>query len=107
MLFPFVLGQAADPPMPWIIFAVAAQDIMHLVNEIPGELEIASIADCPVEAEKVANRKRIGPQIAARGHLSLDAGGVCEFVHQALCEIVSHNTSRIATTFAAPLATMD
>ena len=89
----FFLGQPADPTLSWIVISMATQDVMHLVDEFPCELQITVLAGLPREAEEVTDRERIGPEIAARLRLSGDTGGVREFLHQGLSEISSHAAS--------------
>ena len=45
---------------------MATKDVMHLVNQFSREPQKSIIAGLPKEAEKVTDRERIGPEIAAR-----------------------------------------
>jgi hypothetical protein len=61
------VGQAADPTLPWVVISMATQDMMHLVDKFPCEAQITVLlAGLPSEAEEVADRERVGPEIAAR-----------------------------------------
>ena len=74
------LGQAADPAAPRIIVAMAAQDVVHAVDE--RECEVAA-----VEREQVSDRERIGPEIAALRLRRRQSGALGEAPHQIACEL--------------------
>ena len=66
MLLSILLGQAGNPSASGVIVTVATKDVMNLINEFLGELQIMVIAELSREAEKVADREGVCPQIAAR-----------------------------------------
>ena len=59
---------------------MAAQDVVHAVDE--GEREVAL-----VEREEVADRERVGPQVAALGFSRGQTGALGEAPHQVACEL--------------------
>ena len=63
---------------------MATQDMMYLVDEFTCEPQITVPAGLPSEAEEVAERERVGPEIAAGLRLSGDTCGFREFLHEGL-----------------------
>jgi hypothetical protein len=53
--------ETADPAGPWVIFAVAAECVVNLINELQCQILEFLAPDLLIKAEKVADREGIGP----------------------------------------------
>jgi len=53
MTLPLLLRQAADPPPPGIVIAVAAKNVVRLVDDFPCEPEIKVVGGPSMKAKKV------------------------------------------------------
>ena len=94
MPLPSASGSPLIQPRLGSSVSVAAQDVMHLVDQFTANLQIALFAGLSREAEEIADCKRVGPEITARRRISRDAGGIREIRHQSLGESVSHSSDR-------------
>jgi hypothetical protein len=61
MQLTLLLFETTDPALPWIVFAVPAEDMMHLVNETQGKIPVCIVTRPLEEFEIIAHRKRIRP----------------------------------------------
>jgi hypothetical protein len=66
---------AADPAFAHVVFAMAAEDLVHLFDEPLGEFEFP-------ERDEVADRECVGPQIAARRQVPDEACALGEGMHE-------------------------
>jgi hypothetical protein len=75
--FPLVLAEAAQPPSPGVVEAVAAQHVVNLIDEPQRELRVAVHAGGSRQSQEVADREGVGPQVATlrAGRLEARAGG--------------------------------
>jgi hypothetical protein len=60
------LIEAADPAASRVVVSVTTEDAMDLINEPEAEISIDRIAVLAEELEVVADRKGVGPEVAAR-----------------------------------------
>jgi len=64
--FALPVGEAADPARSPVVGAVPAEGVVHLTNEAEGEVPIGLFLRPVVEFDVVADRIRIGPEVAPR-----------------------------------------
>jgi hypothetical protein len=69
------LVELTEPALPGLVVAVPAEGVMHLVDEAKGEVD-------PSQAEEVADREGVGPEIAFGRPPGGEAGPLGERQHQ-------------------------
>ena len=64
MMLSLLLLQSTYPAAPWIVISMAPEHVVYLINQLYGEIEMSVIAALSIEAEEVADREGVGPQVA-------------------------------------------
>ena len=77
----FIVPEAADPALTLVIISMASEDEMNLVDDLLRELMLA-------EPQRVADRKRVGPEIPPWFVVTVDPRSVDERVHQPASRLV-------------------
>jgi hypothetical protein len=80
--FAFRRRESADPSGAAIVGAMATEDVMHAIDQAQGEFGRVRGSGRAMEPEKIADRERIGPEIALRRAIGGQTGAIREARHQ-------------------------
>ena len=65
-----------------VVGAMPAEDVMDAIDQLQRELAIPRVAGRPIQAQEVANRKSVRPEVALCRTAPAQAGALREFHHQ-------------------------
>jgi len=65
MLFTLLRIEATDPALSWVVTSVFAEEVMYLINELQGKIQMGFVIGLAVEFKIVADCERIRPEIAS------------------------------------------
>ena len=82
MPFTLVFTQSADPPRAPVIVPMPAQGVMNLVDQLQCAFRVALLAAAARQAEIVADREGVRPQVAPPGSFRCKPGTLREVIHQ-------------------------
>jgi hypothetical protein len=82
MPFTVVLTQPADPPRALVIIPMTAQGVMNLVDQLQCAFRVALLTAGARQAELVADREGVRPQVAPPGLFGCRSGALSEVIHQ-------------------------
>jgi hypothetical protein len=75
------IPETADPTSARIVVAVPAKLVMYAIHQVAGSVDLT-------ETEEVADRERVGPQVALLRRHAGQSGALCEARHQHLRGLV-------------------
>ncbi len=76
------LGQPADPAGTRIVFPMPSQRVMHLIDQPQSEIHVPLLPGQTRQAEEIAYRKGVRPQVAPRRAFGDEPGTLREAQHE-------------------------